>query len=544
MTSTAASILIVDDEPDVFRGFERIFASEPWRLLSANSGEEAVRVFAEHRPEVVVMDLRMPKGDGLEALRAIRRADPRALVILMTAFGTTQTAIEAMKAGAYEYLQKPFNVEKIRQVVREAVRAAREMHQVVSYEPLLGEEEHDEEIIGRTEAMQEIYKQIGQVAGTDAPVLITGESGTGKELVARAIYHHSRRADHPFLAVNCAAIPEALLESELFGHERGAFTGAVSRRPGKFEAADGGTLFLDEIGDMSAQTQAKVLRALQNGEVKRVGANTPIRVDVRVIAATNRDLENSVRQGAFRADLFYRLNVFRIRMPPLRERMDDLPLLIERFLRKYGGEKGREGSAVRAEAEVIERLRAHTWPGNIRELENAIRTALLRVQGGALLASHLPPLGENAAAATPGGLAATGPASAGKTAPQAAAVPQTAPPQDAATSPPPSPHSATLRTEEIERMIEPLFERLVSAGAAEAARTAESSENSAGENEDMFDLVERSLVILALRRCAGNQARAARLLGINRSTLRKRIARYGLAIETRIESLDREENES
>lgn len=495
-------VLIVDDEPDVIRGFERIFANEPFRILAANSGEEALRVFQDKRPEVVVMDLRMPGMDGLQTLRAMRRQEPRTLVVLMTAYGTTQTVIEAMKAGAYEYIQKPFNIEKIRQVVREAVRAAAGMRQVVTYQPLLQEEEHAAGIIGKSEAMQEVFKRIGQVAETEATVLITGESGTGKELVARAIYHHSRRADRPFLAVNCAAIPEPLLESELFGHERGAFTGAVARRPGKFEAAHEGTLFLDEIGDMSPPLQTKILRVLQNGEFERVGSNTTLRVDARLIAATNRDLEDMVRVGNFRSDLFYRLNVVRIHLPALRERAEDIPLLVEYLARKHHKESGRDRVAMFT-AEAIERLRRHPWPGNIRELENCVRTTLLTLKGDTVLAQDL----------------ALGGAPMESTAP-----PSPVPNATAANAPAPEPQTPPDSLP-VEGLLTPLFQQLV-------------DYRNRHPKLDMFDVVERALVIHALNACDGNQARAARLLGISRSTLRKRIARYALTLQTRIEKSD------
>lgn len=502
-------VLIVDDEPDVIRGFERIFSGEPFRILSATSGEEALRVFQEKHPEVVVMDLRMPGMDGLQTLRAMRRQEPRTLVVLMTAYGTTQTVIEAMKAGAYEYIQKPFNIDKIRQVVRDAVRAAAGMRQVVTYQPLLQEEEHAAGIIGKSEAMQEVFKRIGQVAETDATVLITGESGTGKELVARAIYHHSRRADRPFLAVNCAAIPEPLLESELFGHERGAFTGAVARRPGKFEAAHEGTLFLDEIGDMSPPLQTKILRVLQNGEFERVGSNTTLRVNVRLIAATNRDLEEMVRLGQFRSDLFYRLNVVRIHLPALRERTEDIPLLVEYLARKHRKESGRERVALFA-AEALDRLQRHPWPGNIRELENCVRTTLLTLKGDTVLAQDL----------ALGGTPMESPSPPFPSPPPSPPPPAFTPPPIQASEP-----SVAADALEVGGLLSPLFNQLV-------------DYRSRYPKLDMFDVVERALVIHALNACDGNQARAARLLGISRSTLRKRIARYALTLHTRIERSD------
>src|SRR5467141_3259393 len=287
-------LLLIDDEADVQYSFRRIFNSPEIELTTATSGEDALRLIPKIKPDLVMMDVRMGGMTGLETLRRIRQMDSKLLVILMTAYGTTQMAIEAMKLGAYDYLLKPFDVPRLKEIVSNALKAARDMKQVVSYQPLLESEDYNEGIVGRSEAMQNVFKLIGQLAGSDATALITGESGTGKELVARAIYHHSRRNGRSFLAINCAAIPENLLESELFGHEKGAFTGANSQRIGKFEQCDQGTIFLDEIGDMSLATQTKILRVLQSGTFERVGGNQPIRVDVRVVAATNRPLEAAV----------------------------------------------------------------------------------------------------------------------------------------------------------------------------------------------------------------------------------------------------------
>src|SRR5215203_4053981 len=299
-------LLLIDDEADVQYSFRRIFDSPEIELTTASSGEEALRIIPKLKPDLVLMDVRMGGMTGLETLRRIRQMDSKLLVILMTAYGTTQTAIEAMKLGAYDYLLKPFDVPKLKEIVLNALKAARDMKRVVSYQPLLESEDYDVGVVGRSEPMQRVFKLIGQLAGSDATALITGESGTGKELVARAIYHHSRRSDKPFLAINCAAIPENLLESELFGHEKGAFTGANVQRVGKFEQCNGGTIFLDEIGDMSLPTQTKILRVLQNGAFERVGGNQPVNVDVRVIAATNKPLEQAVAEKQFREDLFYR----------------------------------------------------------------------------------------------------------------------------------------------------------------------------------------------------------------------------------------------
>src|SRR6266496_4346797 len=295
-------LLLIDDEADVQYSFRRIFDSPEIELTTAASGEEGLRLFSRLKPDLVIMDIRMGGIDGLETLRRLRQLDAKLPVIMMTAYGTTQAAIEAMKLGAYDYLLKPFDVPKLKQIVHTALKAAQDMKQVVSYQPLLESEDYDLGIVGRSEAMQNVFKLIGQLAASDATALITGESGTGKELVARAIYHHSQRSQQAFLAVNCAAIPEQLLESELFGHERGAFTGATLQRIGTFEQCNGGTLFLDEIGDMTPATQTKILRVLQSSTFERVGGNTPIQVDVRIIAATNKPLEQAVAARQFRED--------------------------------------------------------------------------------------------------------------------------------------------------------------------------------------------------------------------------------------------------
>src|SRR3954465_2498350 len=328
-------LLLVDDETDVQYSFRRIFDSPDIEIATANSGEEALKIIPKFKPDLVLMDVRMGGMTGLETLRKLRAIDAKLPVIMMTAYGTTQTAIEAMKLGAYDYLLKPFDVLKLKEIVNNALKAAHDMKQVVSYQPLLESEDYELGIVGRSDVMQGVFKLIGQVAGPDATALITGESGTGKELVARAIYHHGNRSTQPFLAVNCAAIPEQLLESELFGHERGSFTGATLQRIGKFEQCNRGTIFLDETGDRTPATQTKILRVLQSGTFERVGGNTPIKVDVRIIAATNKRLEEAVAEKQFLEGFFCRLNVVRIHVPPLRERRADIPLLVNYFLKKF-----------------------------------------------------------------------------------------------------------------------------------------------------------------------------------------------------------------
>jgi len=430
------------------------------------------------------MDIRMGGMNGLETLRRIRQSNPKLLVILMTAYGTTQMAIEAMKLGAYDYLLKPFDVPKLKEIVANALKAARDMKEVVSYEPLLESEDYELGIIGRSGPMQQVFKLIGQIAATDATALITGESGTGKELVARAIYHHSNRSQQPFLAVNCAAIPEQLLESELFGHERGAFTGATFQRIGKFEQCNHGTIFLDEIGDMTPTTQTKILRVLQSGTFERVGGNTPIKADVRVIAATNKPLEQAVAARQFREDLFYRLNVVRIHIPPLRERLDDIPLLVNYFLEKLAREQRRKPKSIAAS--VIRSLGKYHWPGNVRELENAIRRAHVMAKSGAILQSDLPPEIFGQVSGT--GILAC-----------------------------PSKQAGSLFHTDTAAMARQLFQW--------AKRDPKLK---------VIAAVERELVIQALKETDGNQVHAAKLLGITRATLRKRIEKFRIQRELNV----------
>jgi two-component system nitrogen regulation response regulator GlnG len=383
------TLLVVDDEPSILYFFRQAFAEPEVTLLTASSAAEGIEAVTRQRPDVVILDINLPDASGLEAFRRIHEIDPKIPVIFITGHGTMATAIEAMRLGAYEYLLKPLELDQLSDLVERAVEISRLMR-VPAVIPDGGQAEEDSDaVLGRCPTMQEVYKAIGRVAPQDVTVLILGESGTGKELVARAIYHYSKRAEGPFLAINCAAIPEALLESELFGHEKGAFTGADRRRIGKFEQAGGGTLFLDEIGDMTPLTQTKILRVLQGQEFERVGGNQPIKADVRVIAATNRDLEKMVAEGTFRGDLYYRLNVYTITLPPLRERGDDLPLLAEHFIRRFSRDLNKDVRGIAPEA--LELLRAYPWPGTVRELQSVIKQALLQTTGSVLLPEFLPP---------------------------------------------------------------------------------------------------------------------------------------------------------
>ena len=479
-----SKLLLIDDEADVQYSFQRIFDSPDIELTTASSGEEGLRIIPKLKPDLVIMDVRMGGLTGLETLRRFRHLDSKLLVILMTAYGTTQTAIEAMKLGAYDYLLKPFDVPKLKEIVFNALKAASDMRQVVSYQPLLEKEDYELGIVGRSEPMQQVFKLIGQLAASDATALISGESGTGKELVARAIYHHSNRSQQAFLAVNCAAIPEQLLESELFGHERGAFTGATLQRIGKFEQCNHGTLFLDEIGDMTPATQTKILRVLQSGAFERVGGNQPIRTDVRIIAATNRPLEQAVAARQFREDLFYRLNVVRVHVPPLRERRTDIRLLVNYFLKTFAKDQERAPKSIAPG--VIRALEKYHWPGNVRELENVIRRALVVAKGDAILLSDLPAEITGQGSTVGAGSAVSLPAGEGN-------------------------------VSDITAMARQLFQW--------ARRDPKLK---------VMPAVERELVIQALKEAGGNQVHAAKLLGITRATLRKRVEKFGIQCELSI----------
>jgi len=390
-----ANLLLIDDDPSLIPGqMRQAFPAPAHRVEVAGTGAEGLKRVGARPPDVILLDLGLPDQSGLEVYQRIRRIDARIPVIFVTMAKTADAAIEAMKQGAYDYLFKPLDLQQLRRVVGEALEVARRMREPAILAETATDPDVEGAILGSCPAMREVYKAIGRVAAQDVPVLITGESGTGKELVARAIYQHGPRGKAPFLALNCAAIPENLLESELFGHEKGAFTGADRRRIGKFEQCNGGTLFLDEIGDMPLPLQAKILRVLQEQSFERVGGNETVRTDVRLIAATHRDLKVLSAEGRFRPDLYYRLGVFTIHLPPLRERGDDLALLAERYLRRYSRELGREVRELAPEA--MERLRSYGWPGNIRELQSVLKQALLRASGTVLLPAFLPePLGAN-----------------------------------------------------------------------------------------------------------------------------------------------------
>jgi two-component system nitrogen regulation response regulator GlnG len=473
---SAPRILIADDEDSLRWVLEKGLQQAGYDVTCVKDGEAAIRAFAAEPFDVVLLDIRMPGVDGLTALGRLRERRPDAQVVVMTAHGTMDTAIQAMQRGAYDYLAKPFDIDEVLLLVERALTATRLTQEVARLRSGLTEVWEFGALIGRHPRMQEVYKTIGRIAGTDVTVLLRGESGTGKELVARAIHHYSRRAGRPFIAVSCAAIPGTLLESELFGHERGAFTDAKERKLGKLELAHGGTFYLDEVGDMSVELQSKLLRALQERTIERVGGQESIRIDVRILAATNRDLEILMREGKFREDLFYRLNVVSFNLPPLRERRRDIPLLVDHFLAKYAEQLGERGVAPGA----LDRLVGHDWPGNVRELENVIQRAIVMATTGVILPEHLP-IGPVSAAAS-------------------VAI------------------DATLEEVIERRLIECVR------GLREHA--------SANLYDLMIGLVEKPLLRAVLRETRGNQVRAAQILGINRNTLRKKLTEHGIDPET------------
>jgi len=468
----AARILIADDEDSLRWVLEKGLRGVGYDVTSVKDGEEAVRVFEAQPFDLVFLDVRMPGLDGLTALERIRDLRPDVYVIVMTAHGSMDTAIKAMQRGAYDYLNKPFDLDEVLLLSERALAASRLTQEVARLRTGLAEVREFSALIGRHPRMQDVYKTIGRIAGTDVTVLLRGESGTGKELVARAIHHYSRRSGRPFVAVSCAAIPGTLLESEMFGHERGAFTDAKERRLGKFELAHGGTLYLDEIGDMPVDLQTKLLRALQERTIERVGGHESIAIDVRVLAATNRDLEALMKEGRFREDLYYRLNVVTVNLPPLRERRRDIPLLVEHFLAKHVEQLGERGVA----PEALDRLVGYDWPGNVRELENVVQRAMVMATAGVILPEHLP----------------IGPVSA------AASV-------------------------AVDATLEEIIERKL----MECVRGLR-ERSSANLYDLVVGLVEKPLLRAVLRETSGNQVRAAQILGINRNTLRKKLTEHGI----------------
>jgi len=377
-------IVVIDDDPSLRRVLEYNLQEEGYDVCAAASGEEGVRIFADVNPDLVITDLKMPGMDGFSVLREVRERSPDTLVIIITAYGAIETAVEAMKLGAYDYVTKPFNRDELKLVVRKALQVSTLSTENRQLREQLSEKADFRNIVGISREMEKVFQVVRKVANTDATVLITGESGTGKELVARAIHSLSSRKSAPFVPINCAAIPRDLLESELFGHVRGAFTGAIKDKPGKFLQADGGTLFLDEVGELAMDLQPKLLRALQEKVVEPVGGTGSHHLDVRVVAATNLDLEEAIAGGSFREDLYYRLSVIPVHMPPLRERREDIPLLLKHFAARHGCD------GVAFERDALQALTGYGWPGNVRELENTVERLLIMRSGDIISLDDVP----------------------------------------------------------------------------------------------------------------------------------------------------------
>ncbi|HVU25297.1 MAG TPA: sigma-54 dependent transcriptional regulator [Opitutus sp.] len=497
MDAKPATILVIDDDAEIRYSLSRVLSSRGYKITEAPSGEQGVALVKKGpAPDLVLLDVRMGGIGGIEALQLIRSANPRQLVILMTAFGTAQTAIEAMKYGAFDYMMKPFAPDKVLALVETALQTRADLRAVSDYKPTINADDYREGIVGSSAVMQDVFKTIGQVTASDVTVMITGESGTGKELVARSIWKHSHRSGKPFIAVNCAAIPDNLIESELFGHEKGSFTGATGQRLGKFELCDGGTIFLDEIGDMALATQTKILRVLQAGEIQRVGGTETIKVDVRVLAATNKDLEEMVKAKTFREDLYYRLNVVRIKMPPLRERAEDIPQIVDFCLQNLVKQKKARVSKVSPEAMAA--LARHAWPGNVRELENVVYRSAVIAQGDAILVKDLP---AEIRAALGEGLAA----GVGSTPPFAADAPRPVPEEAAKTVPAPAAAAETAG---------------VAPSLDEAFATVLQQLNGGGQ---LLARVEHEVIVRTLKAEDGDLARAAKRLGLTKVVLQKKL---------------------
>ncbi len=388
MREPPASILVVDDEPDMVELLRRTVSRElGWKVITAGSGKEGLEAEQRNSPDLVLLDIKMPDMDGMEVLRILRQRPNPPTVVMMTAYGVIELAVESIRQGAYDFITKPFDYARLVHTLRQAMEHRRLLRENLALQRLVREKETFQEMVGTSPVMRRVFETIQTVAPTDVTVLITGESGTGKELVARAIHRLSPRSGSPFVAVNCPALPGNVLESELFGYVKGAFTDARQDRKGLFQEAEGGTLFLDEIGDLPHDLQAKLLRVLQEKEIKPLGQNRTVKVDVRVLASTNQDLGKQISEGKFREDLFYRLNVVSLHLPPLRERMEDLPILVNHFLKKHGPRLGKEG--IRVAPEAMETLLSHDWPGNVRELENKIQQAMILARSGAVTPEDL-----------------------------------------------------------------------------------------------------------------------------------------------------------
>lgn len=472
MNAPQQTVLIVDTETDFLDWARQQLKASGVRVLTETNSAAAFRLFCLEKPDLVLSELHLRPSNGLELLAKIRTESPNAMVIITSAFGTTQSVIESMKLGAFDFLRKESLPFSMKVVVDTALKAAAELRAASPSKPALTVEQYHDDIVGQSEAMQSVFKMVGRVAMSDAPVLVTGESGCGKELVARAIHTYSERSKKPLIAINCAAIPENLLESELFGHEKGSFTGAATQRIGRFEQCNGGTLFLDEIGEMPMPVQSKLLRVLQEGEFSRVGGNATLRANVRIVAATNRNLEDAISGKEFREDLYYRLNVVGIHLPPLRARVEDIRLLAEYFLSRIATQQHRP--LLQLSEEAIRVMEAYPWPGNVRELQNTLQRAVVLASSDVLLPKDLPL-----------GLGSTSPDAEQENAGAALGI------EEAATA---------------------LFE----------AFTRE------GGDRELLPWIEEDFTRRAMEATGSNQVKASKLLGITRATLRKRLERMGV----------------
>jgi DNA-binding NtrC family response regulator len=474
-TKHTQTVLVVDSETDFLDWTRNQLKASGVRVITESNSGNAFKIFCLEKPDLVISEMHLRPFGGLDLLAKIRAESANAMVIIMSAFGTTQAVIESMKLGAFDFLRKESLPFTLKVVVDTALKAAEELRAAAPTKPSLTVEQYRDDIVGQSEAMQSVFKMVGRVAMSDAPVLVTGESGSGKELVARAIHNYSERSKKPLLAINCAAIPENLLESELFGHEKGAFTGAATQRIGRFEQCKGGTLFLDEIGEMPLAVQSKLLRVLQEGEFSRVGGNATLKADVRIVAATNRNLEQAITAKEFREDLFYRLNVVGIHLPPLRVRVEDIRLLAEYFLSRIANQQHRP--LLQISEEAIKVMEAYPWPGNVRELQNTLQRACVLASSDVLLPKDLP-LGQ--ALQTP----------------------------DPADTPEGSPAILT-----VDDAAKALFRVL--------------TQNEGGEGRELLPWVEEDFTRRAMALTRNNQVKASKLLGITRATLRKRLERLG-----------------
>ena len=472
-TPPTQTVLVVDSETDFLDWVRQQLKASGVRVITETSATNAFKIFCLEKPDLVIAEIKTRHAGGLDLLAKIRGESSNAMVIIISAFGTTQAVIESMKLGAFDFLRKESLPFTLKVVVETALKSAAELRAASAYKPALTVEQYRDDIVGQSEAMQSVFKMVGRVAMSDAPVLVTGESGSGKELVARAIHHYSARSKKSLLAINCAAIPENLLESELFGHEKGSFTGAATQRIGRFEQCNGGTLFLDEIGEMPLAVQSKLLRVLQEGEFSRVGGNATIKADVRIVAATNRNLEQAIVSKEFREDLYYRLNVVGIHLPPLRARIEDVRLLAEYFLSRIANQQHRP--LLQLSEETIRVMEAYPWPGNVRELQNTLQRACVLATSDVLLPKDLP-LGQ------------------------------------------------VVSAPEVSGAVVPILGALTIEEASQSLFTALTRED---DGRELLPWLEEDFTRRAMELTGNNQVKASKLLGITRATLRKRLERIG-----------------